>query len=70
MSFDLSNHFMKIQKSTGIPTPKMGVHWGVCGLIPSHFSYIPRSASVIYGLHSQPTPFHALTLVVNPRLRL
>jgi hypothetical protein len=37
MSFDLSNHSLKIQKSIRTPTPKLGVHLGVRGLIPSHF---------------------------------
>jgi hypothetical protein len=36
MSFDPSNHFLKIQDSIGTLTPKVGIHLGVCGLIPSH----------------------------------
>jgi hypothetical protein len=36
MSFDPLNHFLKIQKSVRTPTPKVGIHLGVCGLIPSH----------------------------------
>jgi len=37
MSFDLSNFFLKIEKSIKTPTPKVGVHLGVCGLIPLRF---------------------------------
>jgi hypothetical protein len=36
MSFDSSNRFQKIHESIRIPTPKVGVHLGVCGFIPSH----------------------------------
>jgi hypothetical protein len=36
MSFDLSKQFFKIQESIEILTSKMGVHLGVCGLIPLH----------------------------------
>jgi hypothetical protein len=45
MTFDLSNHYLKIQESIGTPIPKvevhLGVHLGVCGLIPSHSLAIP-----------------------------
>jgi hypothetical protein len=37
MGFGPSNHFLKIWDLIGIPIPKVGVHLGVCGLIPSHF---------------------------------
>jgi hypothetical protein len=33
---DPSNRFLKIQESMGTPTPKVGVHLGVWGFIPSH----------------------------------
>jgi len=36
MSFDPSNRSLKIQNFIRILTPKVGVHLGVCGLIPSH----------------------------------
>jgi hypothetical protein len=42
MSFDLPNHSLKIQVSIRTPTPKMGVHLGMCGLIPSHFPTLPK----------------------------
>jgi len=34
MSFDPCNHPLKIWKSIGIPTPKMGVHLGCEGSFP------------------------------------
>jgi len=37
MSFDPWNYFMKIQNSIRTLTPKVGVHMGVYGFIPSHF---------------------------------
>jgi len=37
MNFDPWKFFLKIRKSVGTPIPKMGVHLGVCGFIPSHF---------------------------------
>jgi hypothetical protein len=37
MNFDPSNYSLKIWESIRIPTPKMGVHLGMCGLIPSHY---------------------------------
>jgi hypothetical protein len=36
MNFDLWNYSMKIQDSIGAPTPKVGVHLGMCVFIPSH----------------------------------
>jgi len=36
MSSDPSNHFLKIRKSLRTPTPKVGTHLRMCGLIPSH----------------------------------
>jgi hypothetical protein len=37
LGFDPYNFPLKIQKSIGTPTPKMGVHLGVWGFIPSLF---------------------------------
>ncbi len=37
INFDPSNCSLKIQKSIATLTPKVGVHLGMCGLIPSHF---------------------------------
>jgi hypothetical protein len=36
MSFDLWNTSLKIWDSMGIPIPKVGIHLGMCGFIPSH----------------------------------
>jgi len=35
MNFDPYNRPLKIQESIGPPTPKVGVHLGVWGFIPS-----------------------------------
>jgi hypothetical protein len=40
---DPYNCFLKIQKSIGTPTPKMGVHLRVWRFIPSHFLTLPRA---------------------------
>jgi hypothetical protein len=69
MSFDLSNHSLKIQESIRTLTPKVGVHLGVRGLIPSHSHTLVR-VNVTPMLHSRPTPFHALASVTNLRLGL
>jgi hypothetical protein len=70
MRFDPWNHLLKIQKSIGTPTPKMGAHLGVWGFIPSHSLTLLEAWNVILGLHSWPAPLQALALVANPRLRL
>jgi hypothetical protein len=36
MSFDPWNYSLKIWDSIGIPTPKVGIHLGMCELTPSH----------------------------------
>jgi hypothetical protein len=36
MSFDCCNGPLKIWEAIKTPTPKMGVHLGVWGFIPSH----------------------------------
>jgi hypothetical protein len=62
MGFDPWNHSLKIQKSTGTPTPKMGIHLEMWVLIftPSH----------TLGLPSWHVPLQALVLIASPRLRL
>jgi hypothetical protein len=42
MGFDPYNCFLKIRESIGTPIPKVGVHLGMCGFIPSH-SPTPRN---------------------------
>jgi hypothetical protein len=40
MNFDPSNRSLKNWESIGIPTPKMGVHLGVCGLISHSLTFL------------------------------
>jgi hypothetical protein len=59
MSFDLPNHFLKIRDSIGTLTPKMGVHLGVCGFIPSHsfaFWECKCDSRVAFSTHTFPCP--------------
>jgi len=46
MSFDPCNHLLKIRESIGTPTPKVGIHLGVWGFIPSHFLALPGAWNV------------------------
>jgi hypothetical protein len=41
MSFDLYNRPLKIRESIETPTPKVEVHFGMWGLIPSHSLALP-----------------------------
>ncbi len=41
MSFDPCNHPLKIRESIGAPTPKVQVHLGMWGFIPSHSLALP-----------------------------
>jgi hypothetical protein len=59
MIFDPSNYFLKIRDSIETSILKMGVHLGVCGLTPSHFSHTLKSVNVTPRLHSWLAPFHA-----------
>jgi hypothetical protein len=43
MSFDCYNRLLKIRESIGTSTPKMGVHLGLWGFIPSHFFALLRT---------------------------
>ncbi len=70
MGFDLFNWFLKIQKSTGTPTPKVRVHLGMWGFILSHSLAPPGAWNVILGLHTWLAPSQALALVTSPRLGL
>jgi hypothetical protein len=56
MSFGFSNCFSKIWESIGIPTPKVRTHVG--------------SFPHIFGLHSQPAPFHAPCLGYEPKAKV
>jgi hypothetical protein len=57
MNFNPCNHPLKVWKSIGTPTPKMGVHLEVWGFIPSHSFAFPGAWNV--------TP--RLTLGMHPR---
>ncbi len=66
----LGHNSLKVRESIGTPTPKMGAHLGMWGLIPSHFPTPPGAQDVTLELPSWPAPLQALALVVNPRLGL
>jgi hypothetical protein len=62
MNFGPLNYSLKIWDSIGIPTPKVGIHLGMCGFIPSHFFAFPRGwiwfPNYTFGLHiSMPLPW-------------
>jgi hypothetical protein len=52
MSFDLYNHHLNVQESIGTLTPKVEVHLGVWGFIPSHSPRFSRTWNVSFKLHS------------------
>jgi hypothetical protein len=70
MGFDPYNRFLKIQKSIETPTPKMGVHSGVWGFIPSHSLTLPRAWNVTLDLQTWPAHSQVFVLVTNPMLGL
>jgi hypothetical protein len=66
MGFDRCNYFLKIRKSTGTPTPNMGVHLGVhlgVWMFILTFSHTTGFLSWLALLQT-------LALVVSPRLGL
>jgi hypothetical protein len=70
MSFDPFNCLLKIWKSIGTLIPKVGIHLGMWGFIPSHFPTLPKAWNVTPMLHSWPALSQALALVMSPRLGL
>jgi hypothetical protein len=70
LGFDPCNYLPQIRKSIGTPTPKMGVHLGVWGFIPSHSFALLGAWDVTPMLPSWPTTLQALALVASWRLRL
>jgi hypothetical protein len=70
MGFDPYNCFLKIRKSTGTPTPKVGAPLGMWRFIPSHFPTLPGAWDVTLGLLSWPGPLQTLALVASPILGL
>jgi hypothetical protein len=69
MSFDPLNLSLKIQKSFGTATPKMGTHLGVCGLIPSHSPTLQEVWMWLPSCTLGPHLSMPLALMMNPRLR-
>jgi hypothetical protein len=67
MSFNPWNMSLKIPKSIGTLTHKVGVHLGVWGFIPSHFPTLLRAWNVTPELHFWPALLQALALVMSPR---
>jgi hypothetical protein len=67
MSFDPYNHLLKIWKSIGTPTSKVGAHLGVHSLT---FSCTLGSMKCDSRAPSWLAPLQALALVASPRLRL
>jgi hypothetical protein len=70
MNLNHWSRFLKIQKSIGTLTPKMGAHLGVWRFIPSHFPTLSEEWNVTPRFSSWPTPLQALVLVASPRLGL
>jgi len=70
MNFDLYNRPLKIWESIGTLTPKLGVHLGVWGFIPSHSLALPKAWNLTPRLHFWPALSQALALVRSPRLGL
>ncbi len=60
----------KFWKSIGTLTPKVGVHLGVCGFIPSHSPTLLGAWNVTPMLQYWHAPLQALVLVASPRLGL
>ncbi len=61
MSFDPYNHPLKIWKSIGTLTPKVGTHLGVWGFIPSHSPALSRAWNVTPELTIGPHLYKPLT---------
>jgi len=70
MGFDPYNRSVKVQKSIGTPTPKVGVHLGLWGFLPSHFPTLPGAWNVTFELPFWHAPLQALALVANLSLGL
>jgi hypothetical protein len=70
MGFDPCNCSMKIWESIKSPIPKVGVHLGVWGFIPSHSPTLQGAWNVTPKLHSSLAPSQAFALVASLRLGL
>ncbi len=70
LRFDPSNWSLKFWESTGTPSPKVGVTFGVWGFTPSHFPTLPGVLDVTPGLPFGPHPCNPFALVASPKLGL
>ncbi len=70
MNFDACNSLLKIRKSIGTPTPKVGTHLGVWKFIPSHSLTLLGAWNMTPWFHSWPPPLQAFVLVMSPGLGL
>ncbi len=70
MRFDPYNLHLKTRESIRTPIPKMGVHLGVWGVHSLTLSSTSGNMKCDSRIHSWPTPWQALVLVVSPRLGL
>ncbi len=70
MGFDLYNLFLKIQKSIGTPTPKVGTHLGVWRFIPSHSPTLPKTWDVTLRLPFWPAHLQAFCFGRKPKVRV
>ncbi len=70
MGFDPYNRFLKIRKSIGTPTFKMGIHSRVWRFIPSHSPTLLGAWDVIPEFPFWLAPLQTFALVTSPRLGL
>jgi hypothetical protein len=70
LRFDPSNRSLKFWKSTGTPSPKVGVALGVWGFTPSHFLTLSGVPDVTPRLPFGPHPCNPFALVTSPKLGL
>ncbi len=70
MSFDPWNRFLKFQKSTETPSPKVKVALGVWEFTPPHFPTFPGVCDVTPKLFLGPHPCNPFALVASPKLGL
>ncbi len=69
LSFDPLNRFLKFWKSTGTPSPKVGVALGMWGFIPS-LSYTLGSMWYDSRAYSWPAPLQPFCLGHKPKARV
>jgi hypothetical protein len=69
MGFDPCNRSLKIWESIGSPTPKVGIHLGVWGFIPS-FSHTPRNMKCDSRTSHLVRTFVSLCLGCEPKTRV